>query len=97
VENIINTLIKNSIRDDLATKDLNLIESTFSAVMNIIHNLQNPNIIEKYLKLFVNEAKLSETLPPQKKENLMNGILSTIQVTLLKQKIIFIKKKIIKK
>jgi importin subunit beta-1 len=60
-----------------------LIESTFSAVMNIIHNLQNPNIIEKYLKLFVNEAKLSETLPPQKKENLMNGILSTIQACVL--------------
>jgi len=80
VENIINTLIKNSVREDLATKDLNLIESTFSAVMNIIHNLQNPVIIEKYLKLFVSEAKVSEALPPHKRENLMNGILSTIQV-----------------
>ena len=80
VENIINTLIKNSVREDLAAKDLNLIESTFSAVMNIIHNLQNPTIIEKYLKLFVGEAKLSESLPANRRENLMNGILSTIQV-----------------
>ena len=50
VENIINTLIKNSVREDLSAKDFNLIESTFSAVMNIIHNLRNPTIIEKYLK-----------------------------------------------
>ena len=90
VENIINTLLKNSIRDDLAAKDLNLIESTFSAVMNIIHNLQNPVVIEKYLKLFVNEAKISETLPPHKKESLMNGILSTIQVILFEINNIYI-------
>lgn len=64
----------------MAAKDYNLIESTFSAVMNIIHNLQNPVLIEKYLKLFVSEAKISEALPQNKKENLMNGILSTIQV-----------------
>lgn len=83
VENIINTLIKNSVREDLSAKDFNLIESTFSAVMNIIHNLRNPTIIEKYLKLFVNEAKISDALPANKKENLMNGILSTIQVNIL--------------
>lgn len=72
--------MKNSVREDLAAKDYNLIESTFSAVMNIIHNLDNPAIISKYLKLFVNEAKFSENLPPNKRENLLNGILSTIQV-----------------
>ena len=80
IENIINLLLKNSVREDISTKDSNLINITFASVMHIIHNCKNVNLIGKYLHIFIEQTKIIESVAKEKKESFMSGILSTIQV-----------------
>lgn len=80
IENIINLLLKNSVREDISTKDSNLINITFASVMHIIHNCKNENVIAKYLHIFIEQTKIIESVAKEKKESFMSGILSTIQV-----------------
>ena len=43
-------LILNAFRQDLSNSHLNLIDASFLTIVNILHNIRNKDLSEKYLK-----------------------------------------------
>jgi len=76
--------VKNAFRTDIDSSQLMLIEYSFIAIMSLLLANKQPNLIDKYLKIFVQQFKNTGTISGEKRVFIQNGLLTSIQTCLLR-------------